>query len=343
MFQFSDFITLTTYQDSGVNIRAGDELVRDLKEKVRSTYSSRVLSDLGGFGAFFDASFPEMKSPVLVSSTDGVGTKLKIAFATGRHDTIGQDLVNHCVNDIAVCGAKPLFFLDYLAVGKLRGEIAGAVLDGMVKACRENSCSLVGGETAEMPDFYSEGEYDLAGTVVGLVDRSRIVNGAAVLAGDIMIGIPSTGLHTNGYTLARKVLLEKYTLYDSLPGFEGTFGDVLLTVHRSYLNLIQSLMNVSSVHGFAHVTGGGIEGNTRRLLAAGLSLAIDWNSWTRPGIFTLIQEAGGVPESDMRRTFNLGIGLVCIVSRSEADATLKHIEDMGEQGMVVGEIISIAA
>jgi len=276
--------------------------------------------------------------PVLVSSVDGVGTKLMIAQKMNRHDTVGQDLVNHCVNDIVVCGAKPLYFMDYFACGKLDLGVAREVIDGFVKACKENRCSLIGGETAEMPGFYRPGEYDLAGTIVGVVEKSKIIDGKNIRAGDVLLGLPSTGLHTNGYSLARAVLLQRFALDEHIADLGTTLGDALLAVHRSYLNIVTRLLKKFSIHGLSHITGGGIEGNTMRIVPSGLMLAIDWDAWSRPAIFSLIQSLGSVSEEDMRRTFNLGIGLVIIVGRRDVDAVLRFLKRNNERPVVIGEV-----
>ncbi len=330
---------MATYREAGVNIDAGEDLVRRIKASVRSTYSPDVLADIGLFGAFYRARFGRMKDPVLVSSVDGVGTKLKVAFLAGRHDTVGQDLVNHCVNDILVCGARPLFFMDYFATGKLDASVAAQVIEGFAKACRENGCSLIGGETAEMPGMYAEGEYDIAGTIVGVVERSKIVNGRSIKPGDMLVALPSQGLHTNGYSLARSVLLKYYSVDSRLPELGGTLADELLAVHRSYAPVIQPLLSRHAVRGMAHITGGGIEGNTQRILPPGTALAIDWGAWERPPIFALIQRLGEVPEEDMRRTFNLGIGIILVVRPGEADALVRALKRKGEHPMIVGEIV----
>ncbi len=330
---------MPTYKQAGVNIEAGDAFVKRIKSNVRSTFSKSVLTDIGAFGAFYDASFKQFKFPVLVSSTDGVGTKLKIAVMMNKHDTIGQDLVNHCVNDIAVCGASPLFFLDYFAVGKLKLDVAEKVVSGLVKACKENNCSLVGGETAEMPGIYKKDDYDLAGTIVGVVERKSILTGKKVKAGDILIGLPSTGLHTNGYSLARKILLNKFSVDKYFPALKKTIGEALLAVHRSYLKPIQTLLQIEGVHSLAHITGGGIVGNTSRVVPSSLALHVDWNSWKRPNIFSLIQKIGNVPESDMRQTFNLGVGLVIIASKTSADTILSTLTTIKEEPFVIGEVI----
>jgi phosphoribosylformylglycinamidine cyclo-ligase len=327
-----------TYAQAGVNIHEGEEFVEKIKKDVRSTYRPGVLGDVGAFGAFFSARFKGYRSPVLVSSVDGVGTKLMVAQMMGRHDTVGQDLVNHCVNDILVCGAKPLFFLDYFATGRLRKETAAEVISGFAKACRENECSLIGGETAEMPGMYDPDEYDLAGTIVGVVERSRIVDGHKVRKGDQLIGLPSTGLHTNGFSLARTVLLGKFGVNESVGELGTTVGDALLAVHRSYRPVIAPVLTRFDIHGLSHITGGGIIGNTKRVVPHGRSLQIDWKAWERPAIFRLIQEVGDVPEEDMRRTFNLGIGLVVIVSKKEADRLVAHFTRKGEKPIIVGEV-----
>lgn len=331
--------TIQTYEGAGVSIERGDDLVRRIKGKVRDTFTPAVLADIGAFGGFYDAKFRGLKRPVLVSSVDGVGTKLKVAFLTGKHDTVGEDLVNHCVNDIAVCGARPLFFMDYFATGKLQTHVAEQVIDGMIRGCRANGCSLIGGETAEMPGFYRDGEYDLAGSIVGVVDRSRIYDGRRVRAGDRLIGLPSTGLHTNGYSLARRVLFERFEADDFVDELGMRLGEALLAVHRSYLAAIGLASRQSGVHAFAHVTGGGIAGNTARVIPKQLTIRIDWAAWTVPPLFTLIRKYGSVPEPDMRRTFNLGIGLVIVAARSSADRLVRSLRAAGEEPVVIGEVV----
>lgn len=328
-----------TYKKAGVNIDAGEEVVHRIRKTVRSTFTKHVLTDIGMFGAFYEAKFPKIKNPVLVSSVDGVGTKLKIAFLMKRYDTVGQDLVNHCVNDIAVCGATPLFFMDYFATGKLSPTIAADVIGGFAKACKENGCSIIGGETAEMPGFYSDGEFDLAGTIVGVVDKENIVNGKEIEQGDVLIGLPSTGLHTNGYSLARRVLIPTFSLRKKFAELEGTLGDALLAVHRSYLKPIQALTSKHLVKGMSHITGGGIIGNTMRIIPKGLSLKIDWFAWQRPFIFDLIQSVGQVPEYDMTRTFNVGVGLVVIVAKKNVDKALRILKRQKEKPFVMGEVV----
>jgi phosphoribosylformylglycinamidine cyclo-ligase len=333
---------MITYKNAGVDIEAGEKLVNRIKPLVRTTFTPGVLADIGAFGAFFQPDFAAYSNPILVSSVDGVGTKLKVAFLMNRHDTVGQDLVNHCVNDIAVCGAKPLFFLDYFATGALAEDAAFAVIQGFSAACKANGCALIGGETAEMPDMYAAGEYDLAGTIVGVVDRDSIVDGRKIQSGDQLIGIPSSGLHTNGYSLARKVLLDVYDVHDHPPELGGaSVGETLLAIHRPYLGLIQTLLASGvDVRGLAHVTGGGIEGNTRRILPEGLKLEVDYSAWDRPSIFTLIQETGGVPEEDMRKALNLGIGLIIVASAADTDSICMTCSDIGESPVVLGTVKS---
>lgn len=329
----------TTYRDAGVDIDAGEETVRRIKPLVRKTFTPSVLDDIGAFGAFFEIDPDRFRRPVLVSSMDGVGTKLKVAFMMDRHDTVGQDLVNHCVNDIAVCGAVPLYFLDYFAVARLEPESAESLIRGFTKACIENECALIGGETAEMPDMYAEGEYDLAGTIVGVVEKDKIIDGSAIEEGDVLIALPSTGLHTNGYSLARKVLFDHHQPTDRLDELGGArLGDVLLEVHRSYLKAIRALIEAGLGRGFVHVTGGGLPGNLPRVLPRGLSAEVDYESWNRPPIFNLIQNLGGVPEDDMRRTFNLGVGLVAVVPEARQEEALNILYDMNEEPFTIGKV-----
>lgn len=328
----------TTYKQSGVDIDAGDELVQRIKKTVRATFTKNVLTDIGMFGAFYEAKFPKVKNPVLVSSVDGVGTKLKIAFAMKKYSTIGQDLVNHCVNDIAVCGAVPLYFMDYFATGKLSPHIASEVIGGFAKACKENNCSIIGGETAEMPGFYPKGEFDIAGMIVGVVDKKKIINGRLITKGDVLIGLPSTGLHTNGYSLARNVLLSKISLKKNFSELHGTLGDALLAVHRSYLKPIQAMTKAKLVKGMSHITGGGIIGNTMRIIPKGLKITIDWLSWQRPFIYDLIQSVGQVPEYDMTRTFNLGIGLIFVVENKNTEKAMLLLKRMKETPVLLGEV-----
>jgi phosphoribosylformylglycinamidine cyclo-ligase len=328
----------STYESSGVNIEAGDETVKRIKAHAKSTFNKNVLSDIGLFGAFYKLDLKKYKNPVLVSSVDGVGTKLKIAFAMDRHDTIGQDLVNHCVNDIAVCGAKPLYFLDYLAFGKLYPEKAEKIIRGFSIACKENGCSLIGGETAEMPGLYSEEEYDISGTIVGIVEKSKVINGKEIKKGDVLIGFPSNGLHTNGYSLARKILLPKYQLSDKIDTLGVTLGEELLKVHKSYLYLIKKLTKNLKVKGFSHITGGGIVGNTVRILPPKLKLKINWKAWKLPPIFEFIQKTGEVGDDEMRKVFNIGIGLVAVVSKTKADDCIQTAKKLKEKPIIIGEV-----
>ncbi len=325
------------YKKAGVDISAGEEFVRLIKPHVRQTFTPQVMTDIGAFGGFFQPDFAQYQKPVLVSSIDGVGTKLKIAIELGKYDTVGSCLVNHCVNDILVCGARPLFFLDYYACGKLDPEIAAAVVTGMVKACRENGAALIGGETAEMPGVYDVEDFDLAGTIVGMVDQPQIINGSTIEEGDVMIGLPSTGLHTNGYSLARKVFEGR--MNERFDELEGTVGEELLKVHRSYLPVIKPLLETGDVRGMSHVTGGGLMGNTMRIVPDGLALSVDWTSWPELPIFDLIRRVGSVPEQDMRRTFNLGLGLVMIVRKDRVDHLMGYLKSKEENAYIIGEVV----
>ena len=313
-----------TYKDSGVDINAGEETVEKIKPLVKSTHNDKVLSNIGLFGGFYEADFGDIKKPVLVSSVDGVGTKLKVAFMTGIHNTVGQDLVNHCVDDILCCGAKPLYFMDYFATGKLETDVAVKVIEGFVKACKENNTALIGGETAEMPSIYSDGEYDMSGTIIGVVDKDKIVDGSKIKADDVLIGLKSSGLHTNGYSLARNVLFSKYKHDDKPESLGGkTIGEALLEIHVSYFNEVHPLADQKLLNGISHITGGGIIGNTKRILPNDLELNIDWDSWERPPLFKLIQETGNVEESEMRNAFNLGVGMILVVSKENVDHVME--------------------
>lgn len=327
-----------SYKDAGVDIHAGEETVEKIKSLAKSTFNKNVLSGIGHFGAFYQIDLIKWRNPVLVSSVDGVGTKLKIAFMTNKHDTVGQDLVNHCVNDIAVCGAEPQYFMDYLAVGKLSPDVAEQIIKGFSIACRENNVALIGGETAEMPGFYSADEYDISGTIVGLVERDKIIDGHNVSMGDVMIGFASNGLHTNGYSLARKVLLDKFSVNDKPDILDCSVGESLLKVHKSYLKLIVGLKEKIDVKAFSHITGGGIIGNTKRVVPKGLHLNVDWNAWEILPIFNLIKDTGKIDVEEMRKAFNLGIGLIAIVNKNDVDNVLKISETFGDKGIVIGEI-----
>lgn len=329
-----------TYKTFGVDIEAGDQTVEKIKLHAKSTFNKNVLAGIGHFGAFYNIDLKKWKNPVLVSSVDGVGTKLKIAFMMNKHDTVGQDLVNHCVNDIAVCGAVPQYFMDYLAFGKLNPSIAEKIIKGFSIACKENNIALIGGETAEMPGFYSEGEYDMSGTIVGLVEKENIIDGKNVSEGDILIGFQSNGLHTNGYSLARKVLLNTYSLFEQPDDFDSTLGNELLRIHKSYLKLITILKEKTSVKAFSHITGGGIIGNTKRVVPSNLSIRIDWDTWKPSKIFEIIQKTGKISDEEMRIVFNMGIGLIAIVNKNDVDIVLNRAATLGDHGIIIGEIIS---
>jgi phosphoribosylformylglycinamidine cyclo-ligase len=332
---------MTTYREAGVDISAGDAVVDRIKPLVRETFTAGVLGDLGAFGGFFALDKDAYDEPVLVASIDGVGTKLQVAVLARRHDTIGQDLVNHCVNDIAVSGAKPLFFLDYFSTGRLDPAVAVDVVRGFATACRENGCALIGGETAEMPGLYRNGDYDLAGCIVGVVEKRRVLDGRAVREGDALLALPSNGLHTNGYSLARKVLFEHFAIDDRPDVLEGrSIAQELLRVHRSYLEPIQTLIGAGSAHAFSHITGGGIVGNTRRVMPEGLACAVNWGSWRVPPIFRLIERLGMVPAEDMRRTFNLGVGLVAVVPGDRLDEAVRLLRDRGEEPFPIGRVVA---
>jgi phosphoribosylformylglycinamidine cyclo-ligase len=329
------------YKASGVDIDAGNETVRRIRTLARSTFTPGVLSDIGSFGGLFRLDTGSYKDPVLVSSTDGVGTKLKVAFMAGRHGSVGVDLVNHCVNDILVQGAEPLFFLDYLATGRLSPEIAESIIDGMATACRENNCALLGGETAEMPGFYADGEYDLAGFIVGVAEKERLITGRGIEAGDRLVGVPSSGLHTNGYSLARRIAFDHLGLrIDSLvPDLGRTVADAFLEPHRSYLAMIRPLLD--RIKGMAHITGGGITDNLPRVLPHGTAAAIDTASWDVPPLFQWLEQAGRVPPDEMRRTFNIGIGMILVVGRERADAALEELAARGgREARIIGEIVA---
>jgi phosphoribosylformylglycinamidine cyclo-ligase len=331
------------YKSAGVDIDAGNETVRRIRKLAKSTFTPGVLSDIGSFGGLFKLDTSAWKEPVLVSSADGVGTKLKIAFMTNRHRTIGADLVNHCVNDILVQGAVPLFFLDYLATGRLSPDVAEQIVEGLARACSDNGCALLGGETAEMPGFYADGEYDVAGFIVGAVDRARIVDGRTIVVGDVLIGLPSNGLHTNGYSLARKIVFDELKLKaDShVPELGETIGEALLRTHRSYLNVIKPLLSRGQIKGMAHITGGGITDNLPRVLPAGTSARVDRTTWRVPALFRWLGESGRVPEYDLRRSLNMGIGLIVVVDKNDVDAVRSDLLKAGEaNSVVIGDIVS---
>ena len=328
------------YKKAGVDIDAGNEFVRRIRALVRSTFRPEVLTDIGGFGGLFRFDPKKYKDPVLVSGTDGVGTKLKIASLLGRHDTVGIDLVAMCVNDVAVCGAEPLFFLDYLAVGKLAVGQAETIIAGIVEGCRQAGCALIGGETAEMPGFYPDGEYDLAGFAVGVIERERLIDGSRVRPGDVVIGLASTGLHSNGYSLARRVLLEqaKMTLKEQVPGQSETLGEILLRPTRIYVRTIRVLVEAGEIRAIAHITGGGLTENLPRVLPEGCQAVITRKAWTPPPIFGLIQSRGHVGDDEMFRVFNMGAGLVLVVPPDRADTVLRSAEAQGDKAFRIGMI-----
>jgi len=328
------------YRDSGVDIAAGNETVRRIKSIAKGTFTAGVLSDIGSFGGLFQIDRDRYREPVLVSSADGVGTKLKVAFMTGRHDTVGADLVNHCVNDILVQGAEPLFFLDYLSTGRLSPDVAEQIIVGMARACRDNGCALLGGETAEMPGFYADGEYDLAGFIVGIVEKSRVIDGRSIAPGDLLIGLPSAGLHTNGYSLARRVMFETGALRADtfVPELGATAGDALLAPHRSYLDAIKPLLGHGLIKGMAHITGGGITENLPRVLPEGTAASIDRQAWKVPPLFTYLQERGGIATDEMLRAFNMGIGLILACASSDEASAVEALRRAGEAPAVIGRV-----
>ncbi len=332
---------MTDYRQAGVDIERGEEVVRRIRPLARSTFRPEVLGDIGTFGGLFRLGAERYVDPVLVSGTDGVGTKLKLAFLMDRHDTVGIDLVAMCVNDIIVSGAEPLFFLDYLAVGELVVSKAEAIVQGIAEGCRQAGCSLIGGETAELPSFYQKGEYDLAGFSVGVVEREAILTGEKIKPGDAVIGLASSGLHSNGFSLARRVLLEQaeLSLDSSLDGMDNTLGETLLTPTRIYVKTILQLINDFSIHGLAHITGGGITRNVPRVLPQGCRADIRKNTWPIPPIFSHIQKFGHVEEDEMYRVFNMGIGFVLVVSADQEQAVIDRANALGEQAMGIGQIV----
>ena len=330
------------YRSSGVDINLGNELVQRVKQLARRTFTSGVLSDIGSFGGLFQINLEALREPVLVASADGVGTKLRVAFLADRHDTVGIDLVNHCVNDILVQGARPIFFLDYLSMGRLSPDISTAVIEGVANGCRLNGCALLGGETAEMPGFYSDHEYDLAGFVVGIVSRERLVDGREIRPGDLIVGLPSSGLHTNGYSLARRIVFDALNLNvnSKINELGTTIGEEFLRSHRSYVSTVSPLLDAGLVKGLAHITGGGLTENVPRILPAGTAARLVRQTWTVPPIFNFLQKSGQVPDEDMYRTFNMGIGLIVVVDRKAIDSVWSVLAATGEQDAVlIGEII----
>ena len=324
-----------SYADAGVSIDKANQAVAKIREFARSTFNERTLTEIGSFGGMFSGAFPQMSDPILVASADGVGTKLKLAFETGIHNTVGADLVNHCVNDILVQGARPLFFLDYFATGKLEPDVTASVVEGMARACKENGCVLLGGETAEMPDFYPPGEYDLAGFIVGVVDKSKVIDGKSITPGDVVIGIPSNGLQTNGYSLARKLFFEigGHKPDTHLDELGETVGDVLLKTHQSFLPQIGPLLDDGKIKGLAHITGGGFLENIPRILPDGVSVEIQRGTWTELPVFGVMQRLGNVSDHEMFRTFNMGIGMI-VVCREEDKETIAN----SVAGQVIGTV-----
>jgi phosphoribosylformylglycinamidine cyclo-ligase len=330
-----------TYADAGVDIDVANRTKKRIKYLAHKTFTRGVLSEIGGFGGLFAVDKTKYLDPVLVSSVDGVGTKLKVAFQMGLHSTVGADLVNHCVNDIAVQGAAPLFFMDYLAAGKLEPLIAEKVVEGIADACKQNGCALIGGETAEMPGFYPDGEYDLAGFIVGVVERDRIITGKDVQIGDVVLGMPSNGLHTNGYSLARKLLFEvaHYSPDDYVNEIKNKVGNELMRTHKSYWPALKKLIAAQCVSALAHVTGGGITENLPRVLPRGTAAAIDWGSWPVPPLFEHLQKLGNVPQEEMLRTFNMGLGMLMVVPLAKFKKAQNVLERVGEKVYTVGRIV----
>lgn len=329
-----------TYASAGVDIDAANRATEKIKELARATFNARTLSEIGSFGGMFDGAFPHIRQPVLVASADGVGTKLKIAFATGVHNTIGRDLVNHCVNDILVQGAQPLFFLDYIATGQLAPETVAGIVEGIAVGCRENGCVLLGGETAEMPGFYAAGEYDVAGFIVGVVDREQVIDGHTIGPGDIILGLPSAGLHTNGYSLARKLFLEDagYSVETYLDEIQSNVGAVLLRPHLSYLLELRGLLGRGIIKGLAHITGGGLRENIPRILPEGTAVEIARGSWPVLPVFSLMQQIGNIDEAEMFRVFNMGIGMIIVCEADDAETIKDHVTAAGTNCFTIGRV-----
>ena len=326
-----------SYADAGVSIDNANLAVAKIREYARSTFNERTLTEIGSFGGMFASSFPNMAEPILVASADGVGTKLKLAFETGVHNTVGADLVNHCVNDILVQGARPLFFLDYFATGKLEPDVTASVVEGMARACRENGCVLLGGETAEMPSMYVDGEYDLAGFIVGVVDKQRVIDGKSIEPGDVVLGIPSNGLQTNGYSLARKLFFEVggFSSDSYIDELGSTVGEALLATHTSFLRPIEGLLDTGVIKGLVHITGGGFLENIPRILPDGVSVELKRGTWPELPIFGLMQRLGNVSDHEMFRTFNMGIGMIVVISSDNEDAVVNHLGECYDMGRIV--------
>jgi phosphoribosylformylglycinamidine cyclo-ligase len=330
-----------TYSDAGVDLERGDEATRRIKTQIESTFTKNVVGGFGHFGGCFSGKFEGFEDPITVSSSDGVGTKIKIACLMKKYDTVGIDIVHHCVNDIAVMGAEPQFFLDYIGIGRLEPGTIEEIIKGLVIGCRNAGIALIGGETAEMPDIYQAGEFDLAGFIVGVVDRNKIVDGSGIEEGDLVYGFKSNGLHTNGYTLARKIVFEHkgWNPDKTFPQLDLPIGDALLTPHKLYLPMIQKLRDQSAVKGMAHVTGGGIEGNLRRIFRDGLTFRIDCSTWTKPPIFDILMEAGNVELAEMYRAFNMGIGMIYVADENQADDIENLFSDQPDKPIKIGEVI----
>jgi phosphoribosylformylglycinamidine cyclo-ligase len=331
-----------SYARAGVDIKAGDQAVERIKQLAAATFNKQVLTGLGAFGGFFEPDMKSLKEPVLISSTDSVGTKVKLAFMTNKHDTVGEDLVNHCVNDILVHGARPLFFLDYIGIGTLKPDVVAEIAEGLSRGCKNAGAALIGGETAELRDFYQPGEYDLVGFVVGVVDKAKIINGSTIKDGDVCIGLTSNGLHTNGYTLARKVAFEVAGLKpdDYMEELGDTIAESLMRVHRCYGPLIHPLLEKHEIHGMAHITGGGIEGNLKRILPDSLQAEIDASVWPVPRIFEYLRTAGDLDTHDMYSAFNMGIGYILVVPERTSAGVLSNLQAMGEKAYHIGRITS---
>ncbi|HJU56512.1 MAG TPA: phosphoribosylformylglycinamidine cyclo-ligase [Pyrinomonadaceae bacterium] len=329
-----------SYSDAGVSIDAANEATGRIKQLARATFNARTLSEIGSFGGMFDGAFPGMKQPVLVASADGVGTKLKVAFAARKHDTVGRDLVNHCVNDILVQGARPLFFLDYIATGVLSPDVVASIVEGIATGCRENGCVLLGGETAEMPGFYNEGEYDVAGFVVGVVDREKVIDGRAISEGDAVLALPSVGLHTNGYSLARKLFFDVagFHVDTRVDELGQTIGEALLQTHASYLPALDGLLDRGVIKGLAHITGGGLTENVPRILPEGTAVRVKRGTWPVLPVFMLMQKLGNVADAEMFRTFNMGVGMVIVAAQQDAEAIKAHFEERGEAVYEIGRV-----
>jgi phosphoribosylformylglycinamidine cyclo-ligase len=330
-----------TYADAGVDIAVANKTKQRIKYLAQKTFTKGVLSEIGGFGGLFAVDKTKYRDPVLVSSVDGVGTKLKIAFQMNMHHTVGADLVNHCVNDIAVQGATPMFFMDYIAAGKLSPEITEKVIAGIADACRHNGCALIGGETAEMPGFYPSGEYDLAGFIVGVVDRPKIITGEKVQIGDVLIGLPSNGLHTNGYSLARKLLFEvaRYSPDKYVNELKAKVGNELMRTHKSYWPVVRRLLDADCVNAMAHITGGGITENLPRVLPKGIGAIVEMGSWPVLPIFEHLQKLGNIPQDEMLRTFNMGIGMILVVPSKKFKKVQTLIDRAGEKAFTIGRVV----